>query len=131
MFPVPERDDRLMNKDEVLVVRLSEEDRTQPVAIIFKFLRKNPVYHFDVDSKRYVVLTTPEGASRVFQSGSVEFEGTAKSGRIQDSTGRWWRVSEEALQVEGEDLKLTRVSAQQAFWFGWYAQHPETRLLPD
>jgi len=51
-------------------------------------------------------------------------------GAIVDTSGRRWRVSEDALIAEFDDvLRLPRVAAHRAFWFGWFAQFPDTRLI--
>jgi hypothetical protein len=51
-------------------------------------------------------------------------------GRILDSRGRAWTTTEDALQATFEaNLRLPRVPAHRAFWFGWYAQHPDTLLI--
>jgi hypothetical protein len=39
-------------------------------------------------------------------------------------------VTEDALESgDGSGLALPRVAANRAFWFGWYAQFPDTRLI--
>ena len=43
---------------------------------------------------------------------------------------RQWKVTEEALvPVAGAGPALPRVAAFRAFWFGWYAQFPDTILV--
>ena len=130
MFEVPQTDDRLRNKDEVLVMLIEPSsgagDR-QPVAISTEFLEDNRVYPFEVDGRSYVAITSEKGANRVFEAGEVRFRRDDDSDRIRDRGGRRWRVSEDAL-VSGDD-RLGRVTANRAFWFGWYAQFPETRLI--
>ena len=49
---------------------------------------------------------------------------------ISDAEGRTWRLSEAALILDGSpSTDAARVSAQRAFWFGWYAQFPDTILI--
>jgi hypothetical protein len=50
--------------------------------------------------------------------------------RVIDSTGRRWTITEPALvPPAGPETKpLPRIPAFRAFWFGWYAQFPETAL---
>ena len=130
MFQVPETDNRLRNKDEVLVMLIESSSGTgdrQPVAISTEFLDDNRVYPFEVDGRSYVVITSEKGANRVFEAGEVRFRRDDDSDRIRDRGGRRWTVSEDAL-VSGDD-RLGRVTANRAFWFGWYAQFPETRLI--
>ena len=133
MFQVPGDDDRLLNKDEVLVLRLPDPDSAelQPLAIAARFLALNRVYHTKVAGTRLVVVTSPEGANRVFDAGDVDFaQALGGTEVVTDETGRAWRVTEEAL-VLSDDPRVARprVPAQRAFWFGWRAQFPETVLI--
>jgi hypothetical protein len=135
MFAIPEEDRRLKNKDEVLTMRIrpAAGGEAQPVAIEAEFLKRQPVYHFEVQGRRLVVVTTRQGANRVYLLGGhdVAFPSRAHDGRtIADSTGRTWLVTEEAIVAsDNPSARLPRVPAQRAFWFGWHAQYPETLLI--
>ena len=49
---------------------------------------------------------------------------------IRDAHGREWRGTEAALVLRADSgVQAPRVSAQRAFWFGWYAQFPQTILI--
>jgi hypothetical protein len=51
---------------------------------------------------------------------------------VRDSAGGLWTVTEEALVPRAAGPKpLPRVTAFRAFWFGWYAQFPDTRLVKE
>lgn len=134
MFSVPTEDDRL-NKDEVLTLRVrpAAGGEAQPVAIEAEFLKRQPVYHFEAQGRRLVVVTTRQGANRVYLLGGheVAFPSRPHDGRtIADSAGRKWQVTEEALvAADDPSARLPRVPAQRAFWFGWHAQYPETVLI--
>ncbi len=66
MFLVPTRDDRLRNKDEVVVMRLpTASGERQPLAISAAFLNEHPVYHTEVAGHSLVVVTSRAGANRV------------------------------------------------------------------
>jgi len=78
---------------------------------------------------RYVVLTDPTGANRVYESGGVTFDKLARASATA-SDGAEWEVTEDALIGPGGQ-RLDRLPAHRAFWFGWQAAHPETRLLDD
>jgi hypothetical protein len=135
MFAVPAEDRRLKNKAEVLTMRLrpAAGGDAQAVAIAADFLKRQPVYHFEVQGRRLVVVTTRQGANRVYALGGheVAFPSRQHDGRtITDSGGRVWRVTEDALVGEHTaDARLPRVAAQRAFWFGWHAQYPDTLLF--
>ena len=72
----------------------------------------------------------PAGANRVYRAGSHRFVRIDDAGRVIDSKGRAWTVSEPALTATFDPkLSVPRVPAFRAFWFGWYAQHPDTVLI--
>jgi hypothetical protein len=132
MFQVPGEDGRLSNKDEVLVMRLpdSSTGASQPLAIAERLLRRNRVYHVETAGARLVVVTSREGANRVFEAGDARFTRVVDPDSVVDADGRTWRVTEDALVLaEDSDLTLARVPAQRAFWFGWHAQFPDTLLI--
>ena len=131
MFQVPQRDDRLANKDEVLVMLLDTVDGgRKPVAIAADYLARNRVYETTQAGRRLVVVTSREGANRVYDAGAVRFERAASDNRIVDAAGGGWEVTADALVAEGDaERRLPRVAAQRAFWFGWYAQYPQTVLI--
>ena len=132
MFQVSRTDARLRNKDEVLVMRVDDPKRPGrrvPVAISAQHLRRHPIFSFIAAEQRFVVLTTPQGANRVYRV-TAEFPEQRAGATIADVEGRAWRVSETALVPEGSPPSdAPRISAQRAFWFGWYAQFPETTLI--
>lgn len=135
MFMVPDDDRCLKNKDEVLTMRIrpAAGGEALPVAIEAELLKRQPAYHFEAQGRQLVVITTRQGANRVYLLGGhdVAFPSRSHDGRtIADSAGRRWQVTEEALvAADDPSVRLPRVSAQRAFWFGWQAQYPETRLI--
>ena len=132
MFGVSATDPRLRNKAEVLVMRLQGETasgKRRPVAIDVQFLRKHPVYTVTAAPDPLVVVTSSQGASRVYRTEAIFPEQPAREVLV-DRDGRRWRVTEAALVPEGPGGgQAPRVSAQRAFWFGWYAQFPDTILI--
>lgn len=132
MFEVPETDNRLKNKDEVLVMQLapSSGEGRAPVALSTDFLEKNRIYPFEAGGRSFVVITSEEGANRVFEPDEVRFKRERRSNRIEDESRRRWTVTEDALVAQGSPaVELPRVTANRAFWFGWYAQFSTTRLI--
>jgi hypothetical protein len=129
MFDVSRHDNRLPNKAEVLVLR-PEGDTSEPLAISADFLREHPVFTIDAEAPGLVVITSPSGANRVYESGAYRFERMSADGRVLDGEGRAWTVNEDALEASIAGApRLRRVAAHRAFWFGWYAQHPDTLLI--
>jgi len=134
MFPVTRFDGRLKNKAEVLALRLAPPDGGDPVrsvAVSAAYLAERPVYHLDVEGTDLVVVTSAEGANRVYEAGGHRFERLDGQGRAIDDAGRAWVVEEDQLRATFDDAaRLPRVPAHRAFWFGWYAQYPDTILIP-
>ena len=132
-FDVSKSDRRLKNKAEVLVmqVRPAAGGDAQPVAIVAEYLKATPVFHFEAVGRRLLVVTTRQGANRVYAVGGhdVVFESRPSSGRLVDTAGRMWLQSETALTLADGSISLPRYVAQRAFWFGWFAQYPGTLLM--
>jgi hypothetical protein len=132
MFTVPRTDRRLRNKDEVLVLLVSppEGGQRRPLAIAAEFLRKEPLVALRFAGRELLVVTTPAGANRVYESGPHRFTRVLADSRLQDAEGRWYTMDEDALRAEdGDPPVLARLPARRAFWFGWYAQFPDTELV--
>ncbi|MEO8144479.1 MAG: DUF3179 domain-containing protein [Betaproteobacteria bacterium] len=127
MFGVPKLDVRLPNKAEVLALRTSRSPAEQ-LAISAGFLSANRVYHGRIGTQAFVVLTDASGANRVYESGSVRFTGWDEESAVRDSTGKTWKMTEDGLSGPG-GASLKRLPAHRAFWFGWYAAYPATRLV--
>ena len=133
MFPVSRMDGRLSNKEEVLVLRLDDPARggaPAALAITARFLARNRVFHHEFAGRDLVVVTSEAGANRVYDAGDVRFARQLDAERLADDAGRAWRVTEEGLVSEDDPgVQRPRVSAHRAFWFGWYAQFPDTALI--
>ena len=127
MFAVPALDTRLKNKDEVFAVLLAAHP-DRPLAISADFLASNPVHHDAVEDTALVVFTDPSGANRAYASEDVTFTGYDGDRGVQDGSGMTWTMDEHALTA-GDGRVLHRIPAQRAFWFGWYAAFPHTRLV--
>ena len=132
MFQVSRTDNRLPNKAEVVVFRAraaSAQGAPIPVALDAQFLKRHPVYSFTVGQDRYTVITSKGGANQVYRL-DADIPEQAAGAVLRDRAGRTWRVTEDALLGQGDaDGEGPRVSAQRAFWFGWYAQFPTTLLF--
>ena len=127
MFNVPKLDARLANKAEVLALRFAQAPG-EPLAIASAFLTANPVYHGRVGRLDFVVLTDGSGANRVYESRDAAFVAWNGEDALKDRVGGAWKVGESQLTgPNGQALK--RLAAHRAFWFGWYAAYPNTRLV--
>ncbi len=127
MFNVPRTDSRLRNKTEVLVLRLQSEAK-DPLAISADFLLAHPVYHDKAGGMDFVVLTDPSGANRVYETRGRRFVSWDGKDHATDQKGQTWTVGEAELSLpQGSVLK--RMPSHRAFWFGWFAVYPRTRLV--
>ena len=133
MFPVSNTDDRLKNKEEVLVMLLDDPTRVgrrRPLAITARFLKRNRVFHYAFAGRNMVAVTSEQGANRVYDAQDVRFVRHLDEQRVADQAGRAWRITEDGLVREDDpSVQRVRVPAQRAFWFGWYAQFPDTELI--
>ncbi len=127
MFTIPKIDSRLKNKDEILAVRLAQHSENA-LAISVKFLEKNTIYHDQIEGRKFVVLTDKTGANRVFESKGFSFKKYADPITVVDANGKHWKIREDALHAANGE-KLDRLPHHRAFWFGWHAAFPETRLV--
>ena len=130
MFQVPERDNRLRNKAEVLGILLSPaspEGEQEALAVSARFLQKKRVFGTELAGRTLTIVTSPAGANRVFDTGDRTFSRLLENDQVVDDSGKVWKVTEDALV--SEEVHLKRVPAYRAFWFGWFAQFPGTRLI--
>ncbi len=130
MFRVSRTDSRLRNKDEVLGLLLpAPGGGRQAVALSVAFLARQRIYHGTWAGLNLVVLTTSAGANRVYDAGPHRFVKWVGEDSVADATGQVWRITEEAIIGRSGPARLPRRSAFRAFWFGWFAQFPETELV--
>lgn len=134
MFDVPRTDRRLKNKEEVLalLLRPAGADEKAPrlaLALSVPFLEDHPVHRLSVAGHDLVVVTSRGGANRVYDADGTAFTRLRPDGLVEDAVGGLWRATEEALVQERTGERRARVPARRAFWFGWYAQFPDTMLV--
>ena len=127
MFNVPKPDNRLPNKAEVLALRTTRAGG-DTLAIAADLLAKQPVYAGSLAGADFVVLTDASGANRVYDASGVRFESWDKLAAVRDSTGGVWKMDEAQLTSPTGAVRM-RLSAHRAFWFGWHAAFPGTRLV--
>jgi hypothetical protein len=127
MFEVPKRDRRLRNKAEVLALTFPERSE-ETLAISAAFLNKNRIYADSVADLSFVVLTDESGASRVYETQGRVFKRWDSVQIATDRNGVKWTLHEDRLESAAGD-RLARLPAHRAFWFGWYAAYPDSRLV--
>jgi len=127
MFQTPFQDDRLLNKQEVLALRFPAHPGEQ-LAIDAEFLNDNIVYQDQVGEQKLIVFTDKSGANRVYDPGEIVFTSYDGDSTVTDSAGGQWTLSENALTA-ADGQSVSSLPYHRAFWFGWHAAYPETRLV--
>ena len=127
MFNTPFNDNRLDNKQEVLALRLPGNPKGQ-VAIDTDFLNNNPIYYDVMNEQAFVVLTDTSAANRAYERGGVTFESYDQNVTLVDDQGATWTQAETELVADNGDV-LKAIPYHRAFWFGWQAAFPDTRLV--
>lgn len=127
MFNTPYDDMRLKNKEEVLVLRFLESPKEQ-LAISVEFLKNNPLYKDKIGKQEFIVLTDQTGGNRVYELNGVTFVSYDQKSTLVDSKGTTWQLYESQL-IADTGKTLDRLPYHRAFWFGWLAAYPNTRLV--
>ena len=124
MFPVFPRSPRLATKDVVFVLRLDPDRKLYPL----KVFDGEPVVNDTVAMTPVVVVgTTATRTVRAYERSNLRFRsGPGPDELIEEGTGARWRIEEEALVAVTHGRRLSRVAGHLAYWFGWFAFHPDT-----
>lgn len=126
MFPVPRLDNRLKNKDEVMVIR-SDNHQSDPLAISIQYLKKKRIHHDQINDLQIVIISEPTGASRIYEAKDFLFTKYTNH-KLIDESGAYWHVSEEYIESP-DGIRLKRIAAHNIYWFAWYNMYPHTRLV--
>ncbi|NAS30049.1 DUF3179 domain-containing protein [Flavobacteriaceae bacterium R38] len=127
MFNVPATDKKLKHKQSILAIKFLEHPGEE-LAISVKFLKKKPVYPYKIGDTDFVVLTDKTGANRVYETKGTVFTNFDQQKTVTDNFGGAWTLHEDYLEnISGQ--KLQRIPTYNAFWFGWKAAYPETKLI--
>ncbi|MEO0572719.1 MAG: DUF3179 domain-containing protein [Bacteroidota bacterium] len=127
MFTVPKIDASLKNKDEILALRLPRQSGGN-LAISSKFLRKNTIFHSELDGIQFVVFTDRTGAHRTYFTKGLQFKSYDKNLTATDEHGQKWTLSEERM-ANFQGAVLERFPTHNAFWFGYKAAFPDVKLI--
>ncbi len=127
MFQVPETDNRLKNKDEILAIRMPAVT-DKKLAISSSFLQQNIIYPHTFEGVRITVFTARSGGHRVYNTQGLHFKSYDGYSTATDVKGVQWSLEENAL-VSETGQKLERIASYNAFWFGFRAAFPDTTLV--
>jgi hypothetical protein len=124
MFPVFPRSSRLATKDVVFVLRLDPDRKLYPLVVF----DGEPVVNDAVGSTPVVVVgQSATRTVRAYERGHLRFRsGPGPDELIAEGTGERWRIEEEALVSAPGGRRLARLAGHLAYWFGWFAFHPDT-----
>ena len=126
MFPVPKSDERLLNKDEVLIVRVGDYKK-DPLAISIKYLKRKKWYEGEIDGNNFIVIADQNGTARAYASTGVGFK-SYKNGILKDDKGAECKITEDYIMTASGN-RLQRLPSHNIFWFAWYNVYPQTRLV--
>ena len=123
MFPVSPRDPSLPPKDLVFVLRLPGAAKVYPLAA----LAREPLVHDTVAGTAVVVVSrTATRTVRAYERGGRRLAPGLDPETLRDEQGHVWTVHEDALVDARTGARLARVPGHLAYWFGWFAFHPDT-----
>lgn len=127
MFTVPSVDQKLKNKQSIFAIRL-DSTPSKPVAISTQFLNRHPIYSLAIGETQLTVFTNKAGANRLYDSKEVVFKKMLDPLHVKDTSGIIWELQEDFI-INDTGRKLARIPAFNAFWFGWQAAYPDTKLI--
>lgn len=124
MFPVFPRSARLATKDVVFVLRLDPDRKAYPLGAF----DREPVVNDAVGPTPVVLVgRSATRTVRAYERGALRFRaGPGPDELVAEGTGERWRIEEEALVSAPAGQRLARLAGHLAFWFGWFAFHPDT-----
>jgi hypothetical protein len=128
MFSVPKVDKRLKNKQEILAIRLPSKTK-ESIAISSRFLQRKSIYKDQIHNISFTVFTDRSGAHRVYYTDDIAFSSYDKRNSTIDKSGKRWTLHENYLEQEDTGKRLKRFQSFSAFWFGYKAAFPDTRLV--
>lgn len=124
MFPVFPRSSRLATKDVVFVLRLDPDRKVYPLGA---FDRESVVNDAVGATSVVLVGRSATRTVRAYERGNLRFRSGADPDElIEEGTGARWRIEEEALVSAPGGQRVARLAGHLAFWFGWFAFHPDT-----
>lgn len=115
MFPVPVEDDRLALKEFIFALRLGKTLKAYPLDLL---VRKGRIQDRVGDMNVVLIADASNRSARAYK---------CTSGTPNES----WQTSEESLTAPDGSQKCSRLPGHLAYWFGWYAQFPDTELFTE
>jgi len=143
MFPVRKRSRLLPPKERIFGLELGGVPKAYPLEPLLAagvlhdtlggervvLVADGPAIVVDGESVRTGPARYRAGAAvRAYRAGAADLRLSADGeGGLRDAAGQRWRVEEDAL-VGPDGRRLARIPGVLAYWFGWSAYHPGTRV---
>ncbi len=135
MFPVSPRNGRLAPKSYVFAVRLNNQPRAYPLAV----LQEKRVVNDTVAGVNLTILTETQARTepqtrtvRAYERKDYTFgpfgPGETLTSVVELTSKEVWQVHEEYLLNPRTEEQLARVGGHVSYWFGWYAFYPNTEV---
>jgi hypothetical protein len=127
MFPVFPRSTSLATKDVVFVLRLDPLHKVYPLTVF----DREPVINDALGATAVVIVGRRATRTvRAYERGILAFRpGQGPDELVDRASGEVWRFDEEALVHAASGRRLPRLAGHNAFWFGWFAFHPDTPVF--
>lgn len=142
MFPVWLQDDVRPLKDQVYALNVDGVPKAYPLDLLTEagvvndqvgdtavtLIANRGVVEVDGNNQYVGEVTYQAGGEvRAYARGEYVFTATDNPDEVVDEAGDIWQVTEEGLVAEDGRI-LSRINGHLAYWFGWYAFYPETKL---
>ena len=142
MFPVWQRSDQLETKDRIYALRVDGTPKAYPLndlvtegvvndqvgeTNVVLVANRGSVSVQGADLRAGEVHYDSGGEVRVYDRDQEVFSPSDDPDVVVDSQGREWKVTEEAL-LGPEGQLAPRINGHLAYWFGWFAFFPNTRV---
>jgi hypothetical protein len=136
LFPVPNSDDRLGQKEIVV----GFENKGQYKAYKLQEIENKKVINDQVNSKPIALFSLYPFMVRAYdpilqdgiQKMSLQFDYNTKNNKFTDKqTGSLWNFEGKAVSGQMKGKQLTRLPFDEGFWFEWVAFHPKTEIYSD
>jgi hypothetical protein len=127
-FPVWPKSSALERDTEVYAVRPGGHPKAYPISMV---LQRGVINDSVGDLQVVVVGHSQSGAVRAYERRGQTFRAGPAPDRLEDDSGRIWRLTEAALVAESageEPASLARVPGHLSLWFAWYGFFPHTDL---
>ena len=133
LYEVPKHDKRLRDKTTITAfTAVAQNGFSEAVAIDDSVFTEGGLYSFQAAGNHWLAVRDAGGGVRVYQVAPETYRQTEGDGMLQDSSGVRWRIRDEMLIPQSDKAAAApRQPTTRVYWFGWFAQYPETLLFKN